>query len=175
MRRNKTMAAVLTLALALCAHTHRAGAKKPPVTCDRVVHGIGYYGYFFRNLPLSSGLDQASLDTVEAMFQAELAGEMKAFAAPTLDLKSEPFSKKDPEMVKVRAGGAHYEFNNHKLLSCQRGECGMASPSRTISLLSTSITMPPVALRSRHVPASFVVPRAVTYLARPSTNARPLR
>ena len=51
----------------------------------------------------------------------------------------------------------------------------MERPRSTISLVSMSISTPPLALLARHPPGVSVVPRAVTYLGRPSTMPSPLR
>ena len=51
----------------------------------------------------------------------------------------------------------------------------MERPWSKISLVSTSITMPPLALFARQPPAVSVSPSAVTYRGRPSTIARPFR
>jgi hypothetical protein len=90
-------------------------AKKPEVTCDKVKKGIGYYPFFFKNIPLSAGLDENSLSAVESMFLSAFSEQMKTFKAPVKDLKSSPFSFKDIEMVRVKAGGMYYEFLNKKL------------------------------------------------------------
>ena len=59
--------------------------------------------------------------------------------------------------------------------SCQRGECGIDRPRRSISPVLTSSKQPPWGLSARQPPAVSVSPRAVTYLGRPSTMARPFR
>ena len=90
-------------------------ARKRVVTCDKVKNGIGYYPFFFKNIPLSAGLDENSLSAVESMFLSVFSEQMKTFKAPVKDLKSSPFSFKDIEMVRVKAGGMYYEFLNKKL------------------------------------------------------------
>ena len=66
-------------------------------------------------------------------------------------------------------------FSSHSLPLCQRGECGIDSPSQTISSVSTSITTPPSWRRSRQPSTLSLRHTAVTYLALPSTIASPLR
>ena len=58
---------------------------------------------------------------------------------------------------------------------CQRGEWGMERLRVMISLLGTSIKMPPSFLLARQPVGVFVSPRAVTYFGLPSTIPMPLR
>jgi hypothetical protein len=107
--------ASLIIVFALLLQGDRAAAGKPPAACDEVDKGVGHFGFFFKNIPLSSGLDEDSLSAVESIFLSAFSNEMKAFKAPVKDLKSSPFSFRDIEMVRVRAGGMYYEFLNKKL------------------------------------------------------------
>src|SRR6478672_4020345 len=67
------------------------------------------------------------------------------------------------------------EFRNQSLSRYHRTLCGIESPRSTTSPDGTLMMIPPLALVSRHLPASFVWPRAVTYFGFPSTSAMLLR
>src|SRR5690606_2448301 len=66
-------------------------------------------------------------------------------------------------------------LSTHSRPLAQRGECGMDSPSQTISSVSTAITTPPSRRRSRQPSTVSLRQTAVTYFGRPCTIARPLR
>lgn len=108
MKLRATLVLVVLAVLAVPLTARLALGKK--IDCSQVGKGVGYYLFFYRDVPMFQKLDPAAASAVEAMVGKVLKEKAAAAPGTPADLAAPPIGLTQAQAVKIGMGGTTYEF-----------------------------------------------------------------
>ena len=106
MKTRRLFLIVVLLALIVPLSAQLAIGKK--VSCDQIGKGVGYFLFFYRDVPMLEKLNEAAVPVVQAMVHKALQEKVSALPGTAVDLSAPPAGLQSSQAIKLGLGGATY-------------------------------------------------------------------
>lgn len=107
MKFRKVFPLVVFLALSLPLAAPLAGKK---IDCAQIGKGLGYFLFFYHEIPMFEKLNPDAVPVVQAMAQKALQEKLKGLPGIPADLSAPPASLTAGQAVSLKLGGLEYSF-----------------------------------------------------------------